>query len=91
MKLRWQISAVRDLARIRDYIAANSPSAARAVVDRVVRSVERLRVFPASGRLGQVPGTREVVVPALPYIVVYTHDEGSVDIVAIFHGAQQRG
>ena len=91
MKLRWQVSAVSDLANIRDYIAVNSPSAARDVVDRVFRSVERLRMFPASGRLGQVPGTREVVVPGLPYVVVYTHDETRVDVVAIFHGAQKRG
>ena len=48
-------------------------------------------MFPASGRLGQVPGTREVVVPGLPYVVVYTHDETRVDVVAIFHGAQKRG
>lgn len=48
-------------------------------------------MFPASGRLGQVPGTREVVVPGLPYIVVYTHDDVSVDVVAVFHGAQKRG
>ena len=91
MKLRWQVSAVSDLANIRDYISANNPSAARAVVQRVFRSVERLRMFPRSGRLGQVQGTREVVVPGLPYIVVYTHDDIGVDIVAIFHGAQKRG
>ena len=91
MKLRWQVSAVSDLANIRDYIATDSPSAARNVVNRVFRSVERLRMFPASGRLGQVPGTREVVVPGLPYIVVYTHDDVSVEVVAVFHGAQKRG
>ena len=90
MKLRWQVSAVSDLANIRDYISANNPSAARAVVQRVFRSVERLRMFP-TGRLGQVQGTREVVVPGIPYIIVYTHDDRSVDIVAIFHGAQKRG
>ena len=48
-------------------------------------------MFPRSGRLGQVQGTREVVVPGIPYIIVYTHDDRSVDIVAIFHGAQKRG
>ena len=40
--------------------------------------------------LDHVHGTREPVVPGLPYIVD-THDEGSVAIVAIFHGAQKRG
>ena len=91
MTLRWQVSAVSDLANIRDYISADSPSAARAVVDRVFRSVERLRSFPRSGRIDQVQGTREVVVPSLPYMVVYTHDDVSVDVVAVFHGAQTRG
>ena len=85
------MSAVSDLAQIRDYIAANSPPGARDVVDRVLRSVTRLRLFPRSGRVGQVHGTRELVVPGLPYVVVYTHDDRGVDIVAVFHGAQKRG
>ena len=91
MRLRWRLSAISDLAHIREYIAANSPSGARDVEDRVLRSVARLRLFPQSGRVGQVHGTRELVVPGLPYIVVYTHDEESVEIVAVFHGAQKRG
>lgn len=90
MRLRWRLSAVSDLAHIRDYIAADSPSGAREVVDRVLRSVARLRLFPRSGRVGQIHGTRELVVPGLPYIVVYTHDDEGVDIVAVFHGAQKR-
>ena len=91
MRLRWRLSAISDLAHIRDYIAASSPSGAQDVVDRVLRSVARLRLFPHSGRVGQVHGTRELVVPGLPYIVVYTHDDEGVDIVAVFHGAQKRG
>ena len=80
MKLRWKVSAVSDLANIRDYISADSPSAARAVVDRVVRSVERLRTY-ASAKSRVRCRAR----------IVYTHDDRSVDIVAIFHGAQKRG
>ena len=91
MRLRWRSSAVSDLAHVRDYIAAKSPPGARDVVDRVLHSADRLRLFPRSGRVGQVQGTRELVVPGLPYVIVYTHDDESVDIVAVFHGAQQRG
>ena len=91
MRLRWRLSAISDLAHIRDYIAADCPSGAQDVVDRVLRSVARLCLFPQSGRVGQVDGTRELVVPGLPYIVVYTHDDESVDVVAVFHGAQKRG
>ena len=88
--LRWQISAVSDLADIRDYIALTSPLAAQSVVERVLRSVDHLVAFPESGRIGQIPETREVVVPGLPYVVVYRYGEDRVDIVAVFHGAQDR-
>ena len=91
MRLQWRLSAVSDLANIRDFISQNDPEAARAVVDRVFRSVDRLTSFPKSGRAGQVAGTRELVVPGLPYIVVYTFDDTDISIVGVFHGARDRG
>ena len=90
MRLRWRLSAVSDLADIRDFISKNDPEAARAVVDRVLRSVERLESFPKSGRAGQVSGTSELVVPGLPYIVVYTVDDTDISIIGVFHGARDR-
>ena len=59
-------------------------------MNRVLHSVERLASFPNSGRAGQVEGTRELVVPGLPYIVVYTCDDTDVSIVGVFHGARDR-
>ena len=91
MTLRWRHSAVSDLANIRDFISESDPAAAQAVLDRVFRSVDRLASFPKSGRAGQVPGTRELVVPGLPYIVVYTCDDTDVSIIGIFHGSRDRG
>jgi len=91
MKLRWRLSAVSDLADIQDFISENDPEAARAVVDRVLRSVDRLASFPYSGRAGQLVGTRELVVPGLPYVVVYTCDDTDVSIIGVFHGARDRG
>ena len=91
MRLRWRLSAVSDLADIRDYISENDPEAARAVVERVLRSIDRLESFPGSGRAGQILGTRELVVPGLPYIVVYTCDDTDISIIGVFHGARDRG
>ena len=90
MRLRWRHSAVSDLADIRDFISENDPEAARAVVGRVLRSADRLASFPNSGRTGQVLGTRELVVPGLPYIVVYTCDDTDISIIGVFHGARDR-
>ena len=90
MRIRWQLSAVSDLATIRDYIARENPAAGLAVTNRVLRAVDRLEQFPKSGRPGRTSGTREVVLPNLPYIIVYTHDDIAVDIIAVFHGRQDR-
>ena len=90
MRLRWRLSAVSDLADIQDFISENDPSAAQAVADRVLRSVDRLEAFPKLGRTGRVPGTRELVVPGLPYIVVYTCDDADVTVIGVFHGARHR-
>ncbi len=46
-------------------------------------------MFPLSGRRGSVEGTYELVVPRLPYIAVY-RITAFVEIVAIFHAAQDR-
>jgi toxin ParE1/3/4 len=42
------------------------------------------------GRAGRDEGTREWVVPRLPYMVVYEVDEdrNEVIVIAVFHGAQ---
>ena len=42
------------------------------------------------GRAGRDEGTREWVVPRLPYIVIYEADEegAEVIVIAVFHGAQ---
>ena len=90
MRIRWQLGAVSDLANIRDYIAEHDPGAAQSIVERVIGSVSRLERFPKSGRMGQIANTREVVVPGLPYIVVYTLGNFDLEIVAVFHAAQKR-
>jgi addiction module RelE/StbE family toxin len=92
MKLVFDERALTDLEGIHAWIAKDDPPAAKAVVDRLFDSVEHLAVYPEMGRQGLVAGTREWVVPRLPYIVVYEVNEGrdEVIVIAIFHGAQER-
>ena len=90
MRIRWRITAVSDLAKIYDYIANDNPVAALSVTERVSRAVDHLGSFPESGRQGRAEGTREVVVSGLPYVVVYTVEEDFVDVIAVFHAAQDR-
>jgi addiction module RelE/StbE family toxin len=86
MKVRWSPTAVSDLESIRDYIARDSPSAARKIANRIKESINRLIDFPSSGRAGRVPGTRELVVPGISYVVAYTVHGDGVQIASVLHG-----
>lgn len=90
MSVEWLNAATRSLRQVHARIAADNPDAARKVVKRIRQAVERLADFPESGRHGQVAGTRELVVPGLPYLVVYRVGQGSVEVLRVFHTSQER-
>lgn len=92
MKVIIREAAYDDLDRIFEWIAKDRPRSAHAVVDRILESAARLGRFPHIGHLGRRKGTLEWVVPGLPYIVVYqlNLERDVVDVIAVFHGAQDR-
>ena len=89
MKIRWSPTAVTDLESIRDYIACDSPTAARNVANRIKDSVNRLISFPLSGRAGRVPETCELVIHGTSYIAAYTIQDSEVRIASLLHGKQR--
>ena len=40
------------------------------------------------GGLGQIAGTRELVIPGLPYLVIYRVHADQVEILRVFHTAR---
>jgi toxin ParE1/3/4 len=64
------------------------------VGERIRETTSLLLDFPYIGREGALSGTRELVVPSLPYIVVYrveiAEEETTVVILGVYHGAQLR-
>ena len=85
----WSPEALRDLEAIRDYIARDSAAYADLVVRRIVAAVERLRMFPESGRVVPErtdPSIREVIVR--PYRVVYRLHDSTVQIVTVFRASR---
>jgi toxin ParE1/3/4 len=87
-KIRFTQAALTDVQNIHDFIALDNPIVAKRVVFEINRSIERLTLFPLSGRKGAVEGTRELVIPRLPYIAVHVINGETVDIIAVFHAAQ---
>ena len=84
--MRWTPEASGQLEVAVKHIRQDSPVVARNVAQTVIDRIEQLAVFPGLGRPGEVSGTRELVSP--PYVVVYRYSEEIVEILHIWHGAQ---
>ena len=89
MNIVWSPTALDDLAHLRAYIARHDPAAAGRVGRAILDAVERLTEFPAMGRPGRLPGTRELVVAGTPFVIPYTVREDALEIVAVPHGARK--
>jgi toxin ParE1/3/4 len=90
MIVRYSTSARTDIQSIYDYIAQENLQIAARVAATIEQSITRLAMFPLSGRNGAVETTRELVIPRLPYIAVYRITTESVEIIAVFHAAQNK-
>jgi len=88
VKIEWSTTAISDLESIREYIANDSPKAARKVAKKIKDAVNRLSNFPLSGRAGRVPETRELVIPGTSYVAAYIIQSDEVLIAAVLHGRQ---
>jgi toxin ParE1/3/4 len=88
VKVVWLRAAERNLEEQLEYIGERNPRMAATLADKPA-SVARLADHPRSGRPGRVVGTRELVVPGTPYIVVYAVAVDCVRIHRVLHGAQR--
>ena len=89
MRIVWLRRAIQNLDEAALWIAKDNPRAAVCVVARIRRATERLADHPESGRPGRIAGTRELVVPGLPYIVAYGVTEQQVEILFVQHAARE--
>lgn len=88
-EIRFSEPAVADLERIREHIGKENPAAASRVAIQLIAACDRLERLPERGRLGSVPGTRELIAYG-PYVIVYQIKAETVEILRIWHSAQDR-
>lgn len=90
MRIDWTLRAVADLKSIAEWIEQDRDlEAANRVARAIYEAVQSLRTMPYRGRYGRLENTRELVIPRLPYIVVYQVFEERLVILNILHGAQR--
>jgi toxin ParE1/3/4 len=90
MRIEWSPHAVADLNAISEHIERDrNVRTANRVIRTIYDTVRTLRLMPYRGRPGRLGDTRELVIPRLPYIVIYEVSETRVAILSVLHGAQK--
>lgn len=88
MRIRWTLPAAHDLEDIKNYLQENYPHIAEPAVRTIYQRIRLLKKSPNRGRPGHRAGTRELPLTPLPYVVVYAVKAEAVEILHIYHGAQ---
>jgi toxin ParE1/3/4 len=90
MRIRWTAAAAADLQHINDYLKDHHPRYRQPTIRKLYDAIRSLKDSPYRGRPGREYGTREIPFPPLPYVVVYRVEEGIIEVIRIYHGAQDR-
>ncbi len=88
-EIRWTLAAADDFQAIIEFISKDSPPYARMLALDIVEAIERLGVFPQSGRI--VPELnsaecRELILGN--YRIIYRFRSDLVEILTIYHTAR---
>jgi toxin ParE1/3/4 len=84
--IRWTTEAAGQFEAAITYIRQDNPDSARKTAQTIIDRIEQLAAFPGMGRQGEVKGTHELVVS--PYVIVYRYNDEVVEILYLWHGAQ---
>lgn len=93
MIVRLTRDALADLEHIKNYFTDIDAALAERVLTHAHRTLRLLSSWPHLGSPGHRDGTREVLLPRLPYVIVYRIDLGTQDelvILRVLHVRQVR-
>jgi toxin ParE1/3/4 len=57
---------------------------------KLYEAIRSLKESPHRGRPGREDGTRELLFPPLPYIAAYRVKEQNIEVLRVYHAAQDR-
>lgn len=89
MILMWSPTARAHLRHMEAFIAEDNPDAAAGTAARTIEAVEQLIDFPASGRPGKLPHTRELMVPGTPFFLPYRVRGEVIEILGVIQEARK--
>lgn len=90
MRIRWTPAAAADLEHISNYLKDRYPQYRQPTLRKLYEAIRSLKESPHRGRPGREDGTRELLFPPMPYIAVYRVRENTIEVLRIYHAAQDR-
>ena len=88
MRIRWTPAAAADLQHASDYLRDHHPQYRQPTLRKIYTAIQALKLWPHRGRVGREEGTRELSFPPLSYVAVYRVTDQSIEVLRIYHGAQ---
>jgi toxin ParE1/3/4 len=85
VKVIWSRRFLRTLRFEYEYLRAIDPKMAGEVRGRLIAAAESLAQFPERGRRWRLRTARELVIPGLPYVLLYRMTRDGISVLAVFH------
>jgi toxin ParE1/3/4 len=88
MQVKWTKRASQNLEKILAHIAADNSRASKKFLLDALQQVANLKNYPALGRAGLVPSTRELVIHE-NYVVYYRIKNEQIEILRVLHARRK--
>jgi plasmid stabilization system protein ParE len=92
-ELIWELGALNDLIRLREFIAPHHPKAAKNAARCIIQAANRLLDSPHLGHpMDKIPEFNELTIPfgRNGYILRYRIDGKKIVILRVWHGREDR-
>ncbi len=91
LPIEWTESSWKDLDGVTDYLLGEGVpfEDVEEYLKRIFKAPERLSTLPGAGKPGRMPNTREWLVKATPYALIYRVKGNTVQILRVMHGSLQ--
>jgi len=87
---QWRDEALADLDRIHAWLSEQEGANADRTIIRIRAAVATLCRLGDIGRPSRVEGLREMSVRNAPYVIAYRAEPDVIDVLAVYHQAQDR-
>ncbi|MEZ5647664.1 MAG: type II toxin-antitoxin system RelE/ParE family toxin [Alphaproteobacteria bacterium] len=83
--LVWTEEASQDLTAISVCISREDPQAASQVIKALISTIGKLENAPTAGKVGRIPGTRELVLGGGAYTIAFRVKDTRIEILRLIH------